>query len=190
MQPLGRVGRKIAVLVNRMALDGQVLSPEGGDCRLKTRPTIDAHQGGWRQTTCIRVLQELSSCRRALPRHVLNGREQLLAVPSHAQGHQQGDGSGLVISRVRTTMPSSSRWTTATAARLRWRHASHSPFTLHQARLTTSLPDGSFEEREQRLLHLPRIGACRTGRCEQRRHPPGATLTGSQRPGAPFAAVA
>ena len=138
MQPLGHMGRKIAVLVNRTALDRQVLSPEGGDCRLKTRPTIDAHQGGLRQTTRIRVLQELSPCRRALPRHVLNGREQLLPVPSHAQGRQQGDGSGLVISRVQTTMPSSSRWMTAAAARLRWRHASHSPFTLHQARLTTS----------------------------------------------------
>ena len=84
------MGRKIAVLVNHTALDRQVLSPEDGDCRRQAGRTIDAHQGGLRQATLIQVLKELSPSGRALPCHVLNGQEQLLSVPSSAQGRQHG----------------------------------------------------------------------------------------------------
>ena len=88
------MGQKIAVLVKSTASDRQTLTPEGSDCGLKTRRTIDGHQDGLPQATAIQTLKELSPCSRALPCHGLTCQEQLLSVPLHAQGHQHRDGGG------------------------------------------------------------------------------------------------
>lgn len=97
MQRLGSMGQRVTVLVKGTALDRQTLTPEGGDCGLKTRPTIDGHQRRRPQTTGIRMVKEPSPSGRALPCHVLNRSEDLLSIPSQIQGHQyRDDGSFLV----------------------------------------------------------------------------------------------
>ena len=82
------MSQKVTVLVNRTALDRQALTPESGDCGLKTRRTINGHQGGLSQAAGIQILKELSPRDRALPRHVLKCQEHLLPIPSHTHCHQ------------------------------------------------------------------------------------------------------
>jgi len=162
------MSQKVTVAVKGTALKWQVFSPEGGDCGLQPRRTIDDHQRGLPQTSGIRMLKELSPGGHALPCHGLNRQEGLPPLPSHADGHQH---------RMDDLLPYQA------AIAPYFPGPPHlAPSTAHHA-----FPDGSFEEGESRLLHLPRMGAGQISRRDQRLHPLDTTLVAAQHPGTPFA---
>jgi len=70
---LGSVAQKIAVLVNRAALNRQVLTPQRDERSLQPRGTVDDYELGFLQAARIEVFEEPAPSRRALPAHVLNG---------------------------------------------------------------------------------------------------------------------
>ena len=96
MQALGSMGQQVAVM-NRAVRPWQVLTPEGGEGRLKTRHPITNHQFRAPQTTGIRILKEPSPGRSALPSPVADGEKHLLPITSYAHGAQHRDGGGCLV---------------------------------------------------------------------------------------------
>ncbi len=98
--------------MNRAAHPWQVLTPGGGEGRLKTRHPISNHQFRAPQTTGIRILKKLSPGRSALPSPVADGEKHLLPITSYAHGAQHRDGVVAVLSsRVLVTVLSRMRRT-------------------------------------------------------------------------------
>ena len=91
------MGQGVAVLVNRAALNWYLFTPEGDECGLKTRRTINDDQLGLLQATGIQILDELAPRRSALPSHVADGQKNLLPIMPHTDGGQHRDGDGLLI---------------------------------------------------------------------------------------------
>ena len=104
VQPLRRMREKIAVLVNRAALDGRV-GPEPGQRRLQpgcavardARRWRDDDEAGRTQTARARVLGERSPGGGRLAAHVLQPDQYLMTVAAHADRHEDRDRRGLPV---------------------------------------------------------------------------------------------
>ena len=91
------MAEKVAMLVDRAALDGRVLAPERAESRFQPRGAVDDHEGGALQPVGVEVFEELPPRRRAFAAHVLDGQQDLLAIAAHADGRQHGDVRGLPV---------------------------------------------------------------------------------------------
>ena len=59
------VRQQVAVLVNRAALDRQILTPKLGQRGFQSRRPVDDHELGPRQAAGIEIAEEAGPCRRA-----------------------------------------------------------------------------------------------------------------------------
>ena len=67
------MAEQLAMLVDRTALDGQVLAPERDKCGLKTRGAVDDDERGLLQPTRIKIGEKLAPGRLALSTHIHDG---------------------------------------------------------------------------------------------------------------------
>lgn len=71
------VCQKVAVLMNRAALDRQILAPQPHERSFQPRGTINDHGFGPFQPARIKIIEELSSCSGALAAHFFDGKQHL-----------------------------------------------------------------------------------------------------------------
>src|SRR5919202_349834 len=96
MQPLGRVGQKVAVLVNRAALERNI-GPQRRKCFLQAGGPIHDDELGCLQATGREIVEQRAPSRLALPAHVLDREQDLLPVTADAKDHQERDRGGLAV---------------------------------------------------------------------------------------------
>jgi hypothetical protein len=102
---LGGMRQEVAVLVNRAALDRQVLAPQSHERGFQTRGAValearlwrDDHKFGPLQAACVQIVEELAPRGDALPAHVPDGQQHLLTVAAHADGSRHRDVRGLAV---------------------------------------------------------------------------------------------
>jgi len=70
MHMLGSLGQKVAELVNRAALDGQVFAPEGDEGGLKAGGPVHDHEFRLFQPAGIQIIDELTPGGSALATHI------------------------------------------------------------------------------------------------------------------------
>ena len=71
----GRMAQKIAVLVNRAALDRQLRAPECDEGCLKAGGAVDDDELRPCEPACIEVVDELAPCGFALTAHIFDGKQ-------------------------------------------------------------------------------------------------------------------
>lgn len=84
VEGLRRMGQEVAVLMNRAALNRQLLAPERGQRSFQTQGAVHDHELGPLQAARIEVVEEMAPGGRALPAHVSYGRQNLLTIAAHA----------------------------------------------------------------------------------------------------------
>jgi hypothetical protein len=72
------VGQQVAMLVNRAALDRQILAPQRYQCRLKPWCSVNDHELGPFQPALIEIIEKLSLRCRALAAHIHDGKQYLV----------------------------------------------------------------------------------------------------------------
>ena len=96
MQPVWRVGEKVAVLVHRAALNRR-LGPERCERPIKAGTAIDDNEFRRLHAARDQVVQQRPPSRFALPAHVLDRQQHFLAVGAHAQRDEQRDRGRLLV---------------------------------------------------------------------------------------------
>src|ERR687891_279890 len=89
---LRRMGQKIALLVNRAALDRHVV-PQAGERRFEAFATIDDDEIRSGEPAAGQAIQHGAPSGLAFAAHVLDGEHHLLAVAADAERDQQRDAS-------------------------------------------------------------------------------------------------
>ena len=92
-----RLAEEVAVLVNRAALDWQVIAPERDKGGLQSGCANDDNKFRLFQAARIEITEEHAPCGFAFPAHILDGKQHFLPVPAHAYGCQNRDVRGLSI---------------------------------------------------------------------------------------------
>lgn len=133
------MGWQVAVLVNGAALDRQLVSPKRDERGLEPGCPVNDDELGPFQPARIEIVEELAPRGGALPAHIPDGKQYLLAVAPHTDGGQNRDVLRLLSRSVLMTVPSRISLTMSSPAKLRMHQPSQSAFTLRHARLTTSL---------------------------------------------------
>src|ERR1700745_1711679 len=87
VQPVWRMGKKIAMLVNRAALD-QNLRPQRGERLLEAGSAIGDNELRRPQAAFDEGIEDVQPGGLTLSAHVLEREENLLAVPPHADGYE------------------------------------------------------------------------------------------------------
>ena len=85
------------MLVNRAALDWQVIAPERDKGGLQSGCANDDNKFRLFQAARIEITEEHAPCGFAFPAHILDGKQHFLPVPAHAYGCQNRDVRGLSI---------------------------------------------------------------------------------------------
>lgn len=84
MQALGRVAEQVSVLVNRAALNGQLLAPERHERGFQAGGTVDDHELRSFQAPCIQIGEELTPGSCAFAAHIPDRDQHLLPVATDA----------------------------------------------------------------------------------------------------------
>ena len=118
-------------------------------------------------------------------RALVSGTGQRQLVPRHSARSCMSAPHFLMLSR--TTVPSRMSRMIGSSVSERAFHASQSPFTLRQVRLTTSLPTSPGASRLERATHAARVGSGKISAGDQSVGCVGAALVGAKRFALPFA---
>ena len=93
VQPPGRVGQQVAVLMDGAAL-GRHIAPERGQRLLQPRPAVDNQDLRLAQPALDEVVKDGAPSLAGLAPHVLDGQQHLLAVLAYAEHDQEHDRGG------------------------------------------------------------------------------------------------
>ncbi len=189
VQPLRRVSDKVAVLMHRAALNRHA-GPERGERLLEARRAVDNDELGPAQARAVRSSRSTRQAASLSPPMFLTASSNFCPSSRTPSATSSEIVVAFLSSRTRTTVPSRIHRTIGSSARERAFHASQSPFTLRQVRLTTSVAHGVFENRRKRQAHPARVGPRQVGASDQCVGGLGAALIGPQRLALPLARLA
>ena len=189
VQPLGRMGEQIAVLVHRAALDRHV-GPQRRQRLFEARRAVDDDEFRRLQSAPDEIVEQRPPGRLALAAHVLDRQQHFLAVRAHAERDEQRDRGRLLVEphahdRAVEYEPHD---------RLFGERAGVPgvPVALHLAPDPADhvLADRPGEHRLQRTAHAAGVGPGEISAGDQGVGGPGAALVGAKRSAPPFARLA
>ena len=83
MRVFGGMAQKVAVFVNRAALDRQGLAPECDEGGFQPGCAINKDELRPFQTACVEIAEEHAPCSFALAAHIHDGKQHLLTIQAH-----------------------------------------------------------------------------------------------------------
>src|SRR6516165_5310897 len=185
VQPLGRVGQQVALLVNGAAL-GWHIAPERGQRLFQPGSAVDNQQLWPAQPALDQIVENHAPSLAGLATHVLDGQQHLVAVLAHAEHDQKHDRGGLPVE----PDPHYSPVQDQADDRCRGERAGIPgiPIAFHLSPYPTHriLADRTAKDRGERPAHPARVGSGQIGARDQRIGLLGSPLIGPQRRALPL----